>query len=169
MNIILKLYTWCSSSRYKYNITHKAKTIATATGWTMAIIGRKAMHSVSTAFTRAVLLREYSTAAELVVKSPDFKKATFKGMTSHFPCLQKLEGKTNDALNRTLTGMYGENVHGHEVYQYDHPFHFKLGGILPNLEIAYETWGELNEDRSNAILIHTGLSASSHARSSKVS
>ena len=31
--------------------------------------------------------------------------------------------------------------------------------------MAYETWGELNAERSNAILIHTGLSASSHAAS----
>lgn len=39
------------------------------------------------------------------------------------------------------------------------------GGVLPEFDIAYETWGQLNEDKSNAILLHTGLSASSHARS----
>jgi homoserine O-acetyltransferase len=33
------------------------------------------------------------------------------------------------------------------------------------MQLAYETWGTLNEDKSNAILIHTGLSASSHAKS----
>ena len=31
--------------------------------------------------------------------------------------------------------------------------------------IAYETWGTLAADKKNAILLHTGLSASSHARS----
>ena len=36
---------------------------------------------------------------------------------------------------------------------------------LPNYTIAYETWGNLNADRSNAILLHTGLSASSHVAS----
>lgn len=36
---------------------------------------------------------------------------------------------------------------------------------LPSFEIAYETWGKLNADRSNAILLHTGLSASSHVAS----
>ncbi|KAK3586733.1 hypothetical protein CHS0354_017532 [Potamilus streckersoni] len=41
----------------------------------------------------------------------------------------------------------------------------KYGGILPKVDIAYETWGEMNEDRSNVVLIHAGLSASSHARS----
>lgn len=133
----------------------------------MATVGRKVTYSLMS-FARAVFLREQSTAAESVIKSPDFKKATFKGMNSHFPCLQKLEGKSNDALNGTITGMYGESVQGHELYQYEKPFHFQLGGILPNLDIAYETWGKLNEDRSNAILIHTGLSGSSHATSNEV-
>ena len=36
------------------------------------------------------------------------------------------------------------------------------------LQIAYETWGKLNEDKSNAILLFTGLSASSHAKSHEV-
>ncbi|ORY34714.1 Alpha/Beta hydrolase protein [Naematelia encephala] len=36
---------------------------------------------------------------------------------------------------------------------------------LPPFQIAYETWGTLNSDRSNAILLHTGLSASSHVAS----
>lgn len=36
---------------------------------------------------------------------------------------------------------------------------------LPPFNIAYESWGTLNTDRSNAILLHTGLSASSHVAS----
>nr|KIR46781.1 homoserine O-acetyltransferase [Cryptococcus bacillisporus CA1280] len=36
---------------------------------------------------------------------------------------------------------------------------------LPPFTIAYETWGTLNSDASNAILLHTGLSASSHVAS----
>lgn len=36
---------------------------------------------------------------------------------------------------------------------------------LPQFNIAYETWGTLNPAKSNAILLHTGLSASSHAAS----
>ncbi len=41
-------------------------------------------------------------------------------------------------------------------------------GVLPELHLAYETWGTLNADRTNAILLHTGLSASSHAHSHDV-
>ncbi|ODO06845.1 homoserine O-acetyltransferase [Cryptococcus amylolentus CBS 6273] len=36
---------------------------------------------------------------------------------------------------------------------------------LPPFTVAYETWGTLNADASNAILLHTGLSASSHVAS----
>ena len=42
-------------------------------------------------------------------------------------------------------------------------------GQLPRVDIAYETWGELNEAKDNAILLCTGLSASSHAKSHPVS
>ena len=42
------------------------------------------------------------------------------------------------------------------------------GGMLPEFDIAYETWGTLNAGRSNAILLHTGLSASSHAHSTEL-
>ena len=46
------------------------------------------------------------------------------------------------------------------------PFHFWRGGELRGGQIAYETWGELNEQRDNAILLFTGLSPSAHAASS---
>jgi homoserine O-acetyltransferase len=46
------------------------------------------------------------------------------------------------------------------------PFAMRHGGVLPEVEIAYETWGTLSPARDNAILIVTGLSPSAHARSS---
>ncbi|KAI5119502.1 hypothetical protein M0805_002438 [Coniferiporia weirii] len=39
---------------------------------------------------------------------------------------------------------------------------------LPAFDIAYETWGSLSPQRDNAILLHTGLSASSHAASTEL-
>lgn len=60
---------------------------------------------------------------------------------------------------------YARIVSGYEVFRSARPFACRLGGTLPGLEIAYETWGELDETKSNAVLLHTGLSASSHARS----
>ena len=51
--------------------------------------------------------------------------------------------------------------------QIDEPLLFKKGGTLPSYTLAYETWGTLNTDRSNAVLILTGLSPSAHAASSE--
>ena len=45
-------------------------------------------------------------------------------------------------------------------------FNLVRGGCLSELQIAYETWGTLNNDKSNIIVIFTGLSASSHVTSS---
>jgi homoserine O-acetyltransferase len=46
------------------------------------------------------------------------------------------------------------------------PFHFWRGGELRDGRVAYETWGELNAARDNALLLFTGLSPSAHAASS---
>jgi len=45
------------------------------------------------------------------------------------------------------------------------PFAFKRGGELHGARMAYETWGELNAARDNAVLILTGLSPNAHAAS----
>lgn len=81
-----------------------------------------------------------------------------------FPCIDKLNTRTAE-LDNGPEPSYDKIVTGYEKFEYPHPFLLNHGGILPNFEIAYETWGQLNEKRDNAILIHTGLSASSHAKS----
>ena len=43
------------------------------------------------------------------------------------------------------------------------PFAMKRGGELHGARMAYETWGELNAARDNAVLILTGLSPNAHA------
>lgn len=48
--------------------------------------------------------------------------------------------------------------------QGEFPMH--LGGSLLQPTIAYETWGQLNAARTNAVLIFTGMSPSAHAASS---
>ncbi len=45
------------------------------------------------------------------------------------------------------------------------PFTMKRGGLLHGARMAYETWGELDANAGNAILIHTGLSPNAHAAS----
>ncbi|MGH8221632.1 MAG: homoserine O-acetyltransferase MetX [Woeseiaceae bacterium] len=46
------------------------------------------------------------------------------------------------------------------------PFRMHRGGTLESPTIAYETWGELQGEGENAILLYTGLSPSAHAASS---
>lgn len=45
------------------------------------------------------------------------------------------------------------------------PFRFRRGGSIPELTLAFETWGKLNREHSNAIMILTGISPSAHAAS----
>ncbi len=41
----------------------------------------------------------------------------------------------------------------------------RRGGVLLQAQIAYETWGELNAEKNNAVLINTGMSPGAHAAS----
>src|SRR5207247_2183330 len=43
------------------------------------------------------------------------------------------------------------------------PFTMRGGGLLPEVDIVYETWGALAPARDNAVLILTGLSPAAHA------
>ncbi len=46
------------------------------------------------------------------------------------------------------------------------PFLMYRGGELPEIRMAWESWGRLNEAADNAVLVFTGLSPSAHAASS---
>lgn len=46
------------------------------------------------------------------------------------------------------------------------PYGFHRGGKIGGGQIAYETWGTLNQDKTNSVLLFTGLSPSAHAASS---
>lgn len=44
----------------------------------------------------------------------------------------------------------------------DSPVELEAGGALPAARVAYETWGSLNADRSNAVLVLHALTGDSH-------
>ena len=48
-----------------------------------------------------------------------------------------------------------------QTYKYLHPFRLESGVVLPSLEIAYDTYGEMNADRSNIIWVCHALTANS--------
>ena len=51
-----------------------------------------------------------------------------------------------------------------QVYKHTNPFPLENGAILQQLEIAYDTWGELNQDGDNVIWICHALTANSNAK-----
>lgn len=42
-------------------------------------------------------------------------------------------------------------------------FEFESGAVIPSVDIAYETWGRLNADRDNAVVICHALTGDAHA------
>lgn len=50
-----------------------------------------------------------------------------------------------------------------QLFKYDQPFVVSSGQSLPGFEIVYETYGHLNEAKSNAVLICHALSGDHHA------
>ena len=51
---------------------------------------------------------------------------------------------------------------GHRRFAGLGEFRTETGGYLPSVRIAYETWGELNADASNAVLVLHALTGDSH-------
>lgn len=104
------------------------------------------------------------------IELPDYEKqiisdvnfqptVLFKGLDSNFPCVAR-----NDTQGPEPD--YDKITTGYKTFNSKEPFYVKHNkGVLPELQVAYETWGELNVDKSNAVMIHAGLSASSHAKS----
>ncbi|KAI9359993.1 homoserine O-acetyltransferase [Zopfochytrium polystomum] len=84
-----------------------------------------------------------------------------------FPCIDK---NIEREINLSMAGpepAYGDGMlkSGFETFRFAQPFNLVHGGVLPEFTIAYESWGKLNAARDNVILLCTGLSASSHAKS----
>jgi hypothetical protein len=84
-----------------------------------------------------------------------------------FPCLDAVESRSQTLHRKSLQGgpEPSYTTGKHLTFHSRKPLLLDWGGVLPEYKIAYEAWGTLNKERNNAILLHTGLSASSHAHS----
>ncbi len=58
------------------------------------------------------------------------------------------------------------NLSATRTFRLQQPLSLYRGRQISNICLAYECWGELNADKSNAILLLTGLSPGAHAASS---
>lgn len=87
-----------------------------------------------------------------------------------FPCIDALENRSA-TLKASFPSSGPEPSYtsgATQKWNCEEPLLLDWGGVLPEFTIAYETWGRMNHDKSNVILLHTGLSASSHARSTDI-
>lgn len=89
-----------------------------------------------------------------------------------FPCVDALENRSATLQKQAASARSDQSgpepsytVGPTQIYHCDEPLLLDHGGLLHEFDIAYETWGQMNAARSNVILLHTGLSASSHAHS----
>lgn len=124
----------------------------------------------STASTRCLHTQsptraQAATAAAVREEEP----ILFSNPAMSFPCLDAQEQKTASLQRKSAeSGPEPSYTTGaHLNFHSAEPFLTDWGGILREFDIAYETWGEMNQDKSNVILLHTGLSASSHAHSTE--
>ncbi len=66
-----------------------------------------------------------------------------------------------------VTGAWqpGDPAGNRQFFDYagNRPFALEGGGVLHNVTVAYETWGELNATASNAVLVCHALTGDSHA------
>lgn len=102
----------------------------------------------------------------------------------YFPCVEahaaresRLQSRAGPATSQSVSSDPCEtgpeppyarpNPHSYQKFTSTEPLPliYYPNNPLRTYDIAYETWGTLNADKSNTILLHTGLSASSHAAS----
>jgi hypothetical protein len=91
-----------------------------------------------------------------------------------FPCVEAHSARQSRIMAGTPLETGPEppyarpNPTSYHIYRHSKPFPLTYyTQRLPSFDIAYETWGTLNSAKDNAILLHTGLSASSHAASTE--
>ena len=111
--------------------------------------------------------RKAQPALVQVVENPPLRYPDSSNPALSFPCLDAQEARTASLSKRSLSSgpepSYTTGIHHN--WHSQNALLLDWGGVLPEYQIAYENWGQLNKDKSNAILLHTGLSASSHAHS----
>lgn len=134
--------------------------------WCLPSLSSRAFHS--SAAPRSRSLGRGETRKEDEEAFPQVPESSNPALS--FPCLDAQEARTATLSNRSVSsGPEPSYTTGkHLSWRSQEPLLLDWGGILPEFSIAYETWGTLNQDKSNAILLHTGLSASSHAHSTDI-
>ncbi len=70
---------------------------------------------------------------------------------------------TEGRFSSSDTVRHARPLHHAKTASLEGPFALELDGALPGVSVCYETWGTLDEARSNAVLICHAISGDSHA------
>ncbi|KAJ7228431.1 Alpha/Beta hydrolase protein [Mycena pura] len=98
----------------------------------------------------------------------------FSSVTPRFPCVEAHATRESRLASIASSSSGPEPPYArpsptsYAVFQSSTPLPLTYSSFsLPTFDIAYETWGTLSKAKDNVILLHTGLSASSHAASTR--
>lgn len=103
------------------------------------------------------------------MRLPRFPLRSYSSTT--FPCVDAHAARELRLIASGPETPYARpNPASYNVYHHRRPFPLTYfpSRPLPSFDIAYETWGSLSPKKDNVILLHTGLSASSHAASTSL-
>ncbi|KAJ4479298.1 homoserine O-acetyltransferase [Lentinula aciculospora] len=92
------------------------------------------------------------------VRESQLRQTTFSSIPSSAQDTDDLESGPEPPYARP-------NPKSYHVYHDPAPLELTYASPLLSFDVAYETWGTLSSSKDNVILLHTGLSASSHAAS----
>lgn len=112
------------------------------------------------------LINKFSTSS--VVKIDKTHKLSDRFKKPNVASSASVHSNLDEKLDDEKPTFLDMNKNLFSLFKYDREFRTENGGVLSEVEVAYETWGELNETKSNAILVFTGVSGDSHAKSTKV-
>ena len=129
---------------------------------------RPALRTVSIS-TSARVRTGTSINPSLAFPCLDANEARANKLRSQAPALQSTPEEAANKSEGTAVRepAYANVVSGYSLFQHGEPLALDYGGLLPSFQLAYETWGTLAASKDNVILLHTGLSASSHAASTE--
>jgi homoserine O-acetyltransferase len=97
---------------------------------------------------------------------PIFLQSSYRRLlsTPTFPCVDQHAARAS-RLSGPDPPYMRPSPSSYKVFHHPQPLPLTYSEPLPSFDIAYETWGTLSPTKDNVILLHTGLSASSHAAS----
>lgn len=111
-------------------------------------------------------------AASLIRAQTELRQPVFPCVDAHAVRESRIRAGNNTGSSSVGASSSGPeppyarpNPQSYQVYHHSEALPLAYGESLPSFDIAYETWGTLNAAKDNVILLHTGLSASSHAAS----